>query len=149
MVADLFVETLAAEPRIEQLMSRRIAAVAPMDSPGQRWQVETSSVEGDCTLRPFDAVVNALWEGRGAVDNGLGIAPPSAPVLTAQTKDTVSKRTLEALGAILPGVREIESRIISADVRGGWVYAAGAGSLADRASGLHRRDAIGLAGRGR
>ncbi|MFA6985080.1 MAG: FAD-dependent oxidoreductase [Arenimonas sp.] len=72
-LADRFVQALAAEDRIEQRLSTRVTAVrrtAPeLDSP-LRVDTEHGS-EGE-----FDIVVNALWEGRLAIDATMGLAPP-------------------------------------------------------------------------
>lgn len=209
VIADLFVSALAGEARLEQLFGRRVVAVTATEASGSRWQVVTSSDGEDLSLGPFDAVVNALWEGRGAIDAGLGITrsatwthryrvslfataaepldlpsavvcvgpfgdiknydgsrlylswyeaglrltshaviPPPPPVLTAVDRERITSQTLESLGAIFPAVRGLRARLSSAEVRGGWVYAAGTGSLVDRASDLHRRDEIGLISKG-
>jgi len=72
-VADRYIEALAAEPRIEQRMGTRITAARPRQAgdPDGAWEVESSSgVHG-----PFDGIVNALWEGRMAIDATAGMAP--------------------------------------------------------------------------
>jgi len=48
--------------------------------------------------------------------------------------------TLDALGNFFPAVRDLRRNAQELEVHGGWVYAIGGGSLADRASTLHRRD---------
>lgn len=74
-VADRFTEALAACPAIALEMGTRVGAVVPIDeTPDARLKVQT----GDDLAGPFDAVVNALWEGRLAVDAGLGIRPEAA-----------------------------------------------------------------------
>lgn len=75
-VADLFLAALASEPRIIQHLSTRVIAVRPQspsnwDGP---WSIETDQGSHG----PFDAVVNALWQGRLAVDQTLGLPPPAA-----------------------------------------------------------------------
>ena len=71
-VADRFVAALTAEPRIELAMGTRVLAAAPLAaSPEGAWQVDTTAGR----FGPFDGVVNALWEGRLAVDHALGLAP--------------------------------------------------------------------------
>ncbi len=72
-VADRFVGALNAEPRIEQCMAGTVTAVRPQ-TPGQtdgRWFVHTH----DGSHGPYDAVVNALWEGRLAIDITAGLEP--------------------------------------------------------------------------
>ncbi len=205
VVADLFVKAVAAEHHIEQLMNRRVLSVVPNHRTGAPWRVRPLADRQEIDLGPFDAVVNALWKGRGVVDAGLGISrattwtdryrlslfatvsepvdlasvvicvgpfgdvknydgihlylswydaglqvtshtvrPPPPPVLDSSGRDAVAAPTLEALGAIIPGVRGLHTRLASVDVRGGWVHSAGSGSLHDASSGLHRRDNIGL-----
>lgn len=72
-VADRFVDALAAEPSIEPCMATHISAVRPQssgDAPTS-WYVESSrGVHG-----PYDGVVNALWQGRLAIDITAGLQP--------------------------------------------------------------------------
>ena len=44
----------------------------------------------------------------------------------------------------MPSVTALQSCIEDVRLEGGWVYAAGQGSLADPRSTLHRRDRIGI-----
>lgn len=71
-VADRYIDALRAEPRIEFAMATRVLAVHPVPAAGrERWRLDTDvPVEGT-----FDAVVNALWEGRLAIDRGVGLQP--------------------------------------------------------------------------
>lgn len=74
-LADRFASALAAEPGIELTLETRVQAVRParesLDGP---LLVETiRGAEG-----PFDFVVNALWDGRPAIDAGLGLLPAAA-----------------------------------------------------------------------
>ena len=74
-VADRFVAAVTAEPRIELRLRTTVVGVRRtgqvLDSP---LIVETS----DGLDGPYDCVVNALWEGRLAVDASLGLPPPPA-----------------------------------------------------------------------
>ncbi len=71
-VADRFIEALEAEPRIERFMGVRVLAVASRDgSDAGPWSVVTSSGE----FGPYGLVINALWQGRMAVDRTAGIEP--------------------------------------------------------------------------
>ncbi len=71
-VADRFVDALAAEPRIEQMMRTRITAVSSAEGGNAGpWRIDTSAGR----FAGYDTVVNALWEGRMAVDRTLGIEP--------------------------------------------------------------------------
>jgi glycine/D-amino acid oxidase-like deaminating enzyme len=73
-LADKFVQALEAEPKIELALKTRVTGVQPskgsMDGP---FQIETDAGAAG----PFDFVINALWEGRPAIDAGLGILPPA------------------------------------------------------------------------
>lgn len=71
IIADALVEALGNETRIDQVMSTRVHAVAAKGCSQTSWRVETEP-----GLREsFDFVVNALWEGRQAVDLSAGLAP--------------------------------------------------------------------------
>lgn len=72
LVADAFVAALGATPRIELAMRCEVDAVSRT---GDRWHVRTS----DERHGPFDAVVNALWEGRPRIDRTIGHEPDVAP----------------------------------------------------------------------
>lgn len=72
-VADRFVEALSAEPLIEHSMNTRVTAVFPKnksDIDGV-WYVKTS----DGVYGPYDYIINALWEGRIAIDLTAGLNP--------------------------------------------------------------------------
>jgi hypothetical protein len=71
-VADRYVDALHAEPRIERAMGTRVLGVQPTDTCGNgRWRLRTDTpIDGD-----FDAVVNALWAGRLAIDADVGLQP--------------------------------------------------------------------------
>ena len=73
-LADRFVDALSSEPRIELRMQTRVTGVRRSASTlAPPLFVETTAgVDG-----PFDAVVNALWEGRLAIDVALGLPSPS------------------------------------------------------------------------
>lgn len=68
-IADALVEAVRAEPRISLRMSTWVAAVAEEGLGRIAWRLETHpEVPGT-----FDWVINALWEGRLAVDRSLGL----------------------------------------------------------------------------
>jgi hypothetical protein len=73
-VADRFIDALAAEPRIEQRMQTTVLEVRrSANAPDSRLFVDThTGTEG-----PFDYVVNALWEGRLAIDAAFGLPLPT------------------------------------------------------------------------
>lgn len=73
-IADRLVQALEAEPRIELRLNTVVTGVA----------TGTHGLHGPLTVclganteGPFDAVVNALWEGRLGVDASVGLAPPA------------------------------------------------------------------------
>lgn len=203
-VADRMVGALRAEPRIELRVVTRVRGVRRDDA--GRFTVRTHDQEDG----PYDAVVNALWEGRLAVDQSMAVPPPAAwshryrvsafvrtthvldvpsavictgpfgdiknydgrqfylswyptgllvdssalsppedLALDAMARGPLAATIIEQLALRLPRVREIGEHLESCRVEGGWVYAAGSGSLADPASSLHRRDRIGVASDGR
>lgn len=75
-IADRYIEALAAEPALEPAMNTRVVGVSrdPQAGPRSRWFVNsTCAAHG-----PFDHVVNALWEGRAAVDATVGLQPQAA-----------------------------------------------------------------------
>jgi glycine/D-amino acid oxidase-like deaminating enzyme len=75
-VADAFVDALEAESLIELSLGRRVTGVAPAVEDSDRWLVHTTDGrDGD---GPFDAVVNALWEGRPHIDRTVGHRPDVA-----------------------------------------------------------------------
>lgn len=74
-VADRLAAAVAAEPRIDVRLSTRVTGLAtgPAGFDGPLTIVTAHGSEG-----PFDAVVNALWDGRVALDTAAGLAPPAA-----------------------------------------------------------------------
>ncbi len=202
VVADRFVAALSAEPRIEPHYATRVRGVRPVRSDASGpWLIDTDrGLEG-----PFDAVVNALWQGRPIVDASLGplpettwshryrlalfvrtlrpLAMPSAVIAVGPFGDTknydgrdfylswypaglraegnqvappavrlpddaerkrIAASTFAELGRLLPSVRSIADNIDELRVEGGWVFAIGAGSLADPDATLHQRYRVGI-----
>ena len=68
-VADAFVGALASAPRVERAYGQTVTAVRKARA--GRWHVHA----GGDVHGPFDAVVNALWDGRPRIDRGLGHRP--------------------------------------------------------------------------
>jgi glycine/D-amino acid oxidase-like deaminating enzyme len=73
-VADLLCAAIAAEPRVEVRTDMWIDGVRRRDS-GRLDVITTAPVTDG--LIGFDIVVNALWEGRPAIDATLGVMPPA------------------------------------------------------------------------
>jgi hypothetical protein len=204
-VADRLAAAVLAEQRVLPVLSTRVEAVRPVTS-GAR---ETWSVVTPLHTWPgFDVVVNALWQGRIALDRGAGVplprewsdryrlslfirterkvnlpsaviavgpfgdvknydghhlylswypaglvaehvgSDPVEPMLDRPRLARVQEEVLVELGARLHGVASLIGHMTDARVAGGWVHAAGTGSLADRAATLHRRDDFGVRQRG-
>ena len=201
-VADRFVEALAGASGIDQRMRTSVERVRrATDDEHSSLFVDTSiGTEG-----PFDVVVNALWEGRLAIDAGIGlplprtwsnrfrlsafvrasravdlpstviatgpfgdiknyngrdlylswyltglmadstgVGPPTAPAPGDVERTRIAGEILERLSGIVPSVAALSACIEEMRLEGGWVCAAGQGSLADPGSTLHRRDRIGI-----
>lgn len=206
-VADRLVAAVAAEPGIEVRLSTRVTGLTtgPAGFDGPLTILTTDGADG-----PFDAVVNALWEGRVALDTAAGLAPPPAwsyryrvavfldtttavttpnvviatgpfgdvknydgrslylswydtgllahgtgpslppvPPLDGEAAARLADDVIAHLGGLLHGVADLPSLTAARHVAGGWVVAAGHGTLDDPASTLHRRDRIGLTRHGR
>lgn len=81
-IARRYIAALAAEPKIELRTSSRVLCVRPAADAGLEgaldgpFRVHTAAGEDG----PYTIVVNALWEGRSVIDQGLGLAP--APELS-------------------------------------------------------------------
>lgn len=73
-VADLLTRALETEPAINLLMATR---VAELRSTGGSWDGPWRITTDAGSVGDFDCVINALWEGKLAVDRTLGIAPPA------------------------------------------------------------------------
>ena len=70
-IADRLLDAVKAEPRIELLADTSVLALRPAD---ESWRLQcVPAVESE-----FDIVINALWEGRPALDAHLGIRPEEA-----------------------------------------------------------------------
>jgi len=71
-IADRLVEAIHAESRIELATGTRVVAVRREDREGTpRWRIDTEPPRGAAAT----VVVNALWEGRIAIDAGVGLTP--------------------------------------------------------------------------
>ena len=72
-IANRFIDALSSEKQIEQIMGRRVTAVQPESAQAinKNWYVKSSN----CRNGPYDFVINALWEGRLAIDTTAGLPP--------------------------------------------------------------------------
>jgi glycine/D-amino acid oxidase-like deaminating enzyme len=82
------------------------------------------------------------WYPEGLVAEGSGVAPPAVAPLDAAARADIGRRIRARLAATVPALATLAGD--DARVEGGWVYAEGSGSLADRAATLHRRDRAGV-----
>jgi hypothetical protein len=88
-----------------------------------------------------DGRVYLSWYEAELLAEGHKLEPPrSKAKLGKRRKATVAAETIRELTRFFPGVADITDF----EVHGGWVYAVGEGSLADRASTLHQRDRFGV-----
>ncbi|MCC0014911.1 MAG: FAD-dependent oxidoreductase [Rhodobiaceae bacterium] len=78
-VADRLADRVTQEPFIELRMGQRVEGVDAGESGHDPWTVRTLAVgdTGEATREAFGLVVNALWQGRVAVDRTAGIADPA------------------------------------------------------------------------
>ncbi len=84
------------------------------------------------------------WYPAGLVTEGEEVAPPPVPSLDAAEQAAVLRETTDQLHGLVLGVEDLVAEADEVLVEGGWVYAAGRGSLADPRSSLHRRERIGI-----
>lgn len=72
-IADMFVNALNNEPRINQVMNCRVTSVCSTNSHGhESWKIVDSTGESG----NFDILINALWEGKLAIDKSAGLELP-------------------------------------------------------------------------
>jgi hypothetical protein len=89
------------------------------------------------------------WYPVGLLAEAEGIDPPSIGDLDAVRCADIAAATFRGVGDVVTSVAAIEAQAERVHVGGGWVAAAGTGSLADPASTLHRRQDVGIFRRGR
>jgi glycine/D-amino acid oxidase-like deaminating enzyme len=93
-VADRLEQALRAQSGVEMLAPVRVHGATPCgDSIEGAWGVDTSAGR----FAPFDWVVNALWEGRLAVDRIAGVPPPA--VWSHRYRQSLFVRTREPVQA--------------------------------------------------
>lgn len=94
------------------------------------------------------AEVYLSWYPTGLRAEGSAIAPPEIVPRSEGADATIMQEMIDRLAAIIPGVKDIRAAASSMRLQGGWVFAAGAGSLANPQSTIHRRDRLGITRRG-
>ena len=82
------------------------------------------------------------WDLRASWPDGTVVEPPPVPALDEVIEHGSPARSSSVWASSLGGCPAVLHRRRS--LEGGWVYAAGQGSLADPRSSLHRRDRIGI-----
>ena len=85
------------------------------------------------------------WYSTGLLARADGIDPPPLPGLGDGEKQRITTEVFDALGNILPWVRDIAAAAGEVRVEGGWVYSQGGGSLSDPVAAVHRRSRLGIA----
>jgi len=89
-IADHFVEAIHAEKRIKLQMKTKIEAVAsPKGSSAGPWDIHTSVG----VFSSYDYVINALWQGRMAIDQTVGLQ--SSVVWSNRFRQSLFVRTSE------------------------------------------------------
>jgi glycine/D-amino acid oxidase-like deaminating enzyme len=83
------------------------------------------------------------WYPVGLVAQGEGVSPPQVDPLTDEDHQDVIDGTVGRLRDLVPGIHAVMTDADEVAVAGGWVYAAGRGSLSDPMSSLHRRERVG------
>lgn len=121
-------------------LSLFIRTTRPVDAPGA---VLVTGPFGD--MKNYDGRHFYLsWYDAGLVAEGTAIDPPPLPDIDAAMRKRIAKAIVDRLAVHLPAAAEVAAQAEEARIEGGWVFALGEGSLADRAASLHRRDRFGV-----
>jgi hypothetical protein len=84
------------------------------------------------------------WYDAGLLAQGNEVAPPPVPKLDPAAREAVAEAIAEGVGGHFPAARAVMENAEERRLEGGWVFAIGAGALADRASTLHSRHRFGV-----
>ena len=84
------------------------------------------------------------WYPEGLRADSDSIEPPNPPFLDKLAARQKCDAILDCLEGLIPEVKDIRTHIETLSLEGGWVFAAGHGSLSDRSSTLHRRQDFGI-----
>lgn len=84
------------------------------------------------------------WYDAGLLAQGDEVDPPPAPKLDPSAREAVAEAIAEGVGAHFPAARAVMENAVERRLEGGWVFAIGAGALADRSSTLHSRHRFGV-----
>jgi len=88
------------------------------------------------------------WYPDGLRVTSTALSPPDPTPLDEPAERELSHSIMDHLEALLSGVQQIRPHIEQAELRGGWVFAAGQGQLSDPEATLHRRSTFGIASLG-
>jgi hypothetical protein len=84
------------------------------------------------------------WYPAGLLCESTAVLPEQPAPLDKQERQRVVERVVEGLNSVIPGASEVIENANELVVEGGFVFAMGQGSIADRRSSLHRRDRFGV-----
>jgi hypothetical protein len=84
------------------------------------------------------------WYPAGLVAEGHEIDPPILPDLNGDGMHRIGDSTIRGLSEAIPSVRAIAEAASSEEIKGGWIYALGRGSLSDSSATVHRRSGFGV-----
>jgi hypothetical protein len=84
------------------------------------------------------------WYPEGLRAEGVSVRPPDVPALDGAGQRRLAEAMITRLAALVPPVRALAPFAANGRIAGGWVYAAGQGSLADPQATLHRRTDAGV-----
>jgi glycine/D-amino acid oxidase-like deaminating enzyme len=88
------------------------------------------------------------WYPDGLRVDSAAVSPPPPAPLDEAGRTRLCGSILDQLERRLPGVARLRPHIAHMAPRGGWVFAAGQGSLSDPQASLHRRSDFGIVRRG-
>jgi len=84
------------------------------------------------------------WYPAGLVVEGQGVDPPTLPSINQAAAEEIKAKLAHGLRENMPVARVILAAAEEIRLEGGWVFAIGRGSLADRGATIHRRDRYGI-----
>ncbi|MZR31636.1 NAD(P)/FAD-dependent oxidoreductase [Sneathiella litorea] len=89
------------------------------------------------------------WYPAGLLLDSIDVLPKTPDPLTVEQKNIITENVRSGLATVLIGADEIFDAAQDIRVEGGFVFAQGRGSIAERSSTLHSRDKFGITRKGR
>ena len=89
------------------------------------------------------------WYPAGLLSDSADVLPKTPDPLTQEQKDTIAQNIRSGLATVLVRAGDIFDAAQDIRVEGGFVFAQGQGSIAERSSTLHSRDKFGITRKGR